>query len=318
MVVLLANKGKVRLDRKRNLIEIDKMNKFKGAGIALVTPFNEDDSIDYVGLKNLINYVIEGGATYLVSLGSTGESATLDRNERKTVLEYTAEIVNKRVPLIAGIGGNVTHEVVKSLKQFSSEGFDAILSVSPYYNKPSQDGIYKHYKAVSEASSLPIILYNVPSRTGSNITSETTLRLAHDFKNIIGIKEASGNFDQFNEIIRDKPHEFLFISGDDAITLPLIAMGAVGVISVIGNVIPQIFSTMVRLCLEGKFTEAQPLHYKMIELTRLLFLEGNPAGVKAALRQFEICGDHLRLPLTSISKDTFDNMAKQLRMFRRI
>lgn len=288
------------------------MNKFLGTGVAMVTPFNVDGTVDYQGLQNLINHIIEGGVEYLVSLGTTGESATLNESERKAILELTLEAVNHRVPVIAGIGGNATQEVINTLKNFDSRGFEAILSVSPYYNKPTQRGIYEHYKAIAGESPLPIMLYNVPSRTGSNISAETTLRLAHDFKNIIGIKEASNDFDQFNEIMRDKPEDFLFISGDDPVALPLISMGAVGIISVIGNVIPQIFSTMVRLCLNGNFAEARPLHYRMIEFTKLIFSEGNPGGVKAALKQLGICEDHLRLPLVNISKDLSGKIAKEL------
>ncbi|WP_026899045.1 4-hydroxy-tetrahydrodipicolinate synthase [Daejeonella oryzae] len=288
------------------------MNKFHGTGVALVTPFNSDRSVDYTGLKNLIDHIISGGVEYLVSLGTTGETATLSNDEKKKVWEYTVEYVNGRVPLVAGIGGNNTMEVVETIKNFNTTGFDAILSVSPYYNKPTQEGIYQHYKLVSEASALPIILYNVPGRTGSNMNAETILRLAHDFENIIAVKEASGNFDQFNQIIKDKPEGFLFISGDDPITLPLISMGAAGVISVVGNALPGMFSTMVRMCLDGKFIEAQPLHYSMIDITNLFFTEGNPGGVKAALKLLDICGDEVRLPLVSISKTTFSKIEQEL------
>ena len=288
------------------------MNKFLGTGVAMVTPFNADGTVDYQGLENLINHIIAGGVEYIVSLGTTGESATLNENERKAIMELTLEGVNHRVPVIAGIGGNDTKEVINTLKSFNNRGFEAILSVSPYYNKPTQRGIYEHYKAIAGESPLPIMLYNVPSRTGSNIAAETTLRLAHNFKNIIGIKEASSNFDQFNEIMRDKPKDFLFISGDDPVTLPLIAMGSMGIISVIGNAIPQLFSTMVRLCLNGNFAEARPLHYRMIEFTKLIFSEGNPAGIKAALKHLGVCEDYLRLPLVHISKDLSDKIAKEL------
>ena len=277
------------------------MNKFLGTGVAMVTPFHADGTVDYQGLENLINHIIAGGVEYIVSLGTTGESATLNESERKAIMELTLEAVNHRVPVIAGIGGNDTQKVINTLKNFDSRGFEAILSVSPYYNKPTQRGIYEHYKAIAGESPLPIILYNVPSRTGSNIAAETTLRLAHDFKNIIGIKEASSDFDQFNEIM-----------GDDPVTLPLIAMGSMGIISVIGNAIPQLFSTMVRLCLNGNFAEARPLHYKMIEFTKLIFSEGNPAGIKAALKHLGVCEDHLRLPLVHISEDLSNKIAKEL------
>ena len=279
----------------------------------MVTPFNPDGSVDYPGLGNLINYIIDGGIEYLVSLGTTGETATLTKDEKQSVWEFTAETVAGRVPLVAGIGGNNTREIAATMEGFSIKGYDAILSVSPYYNKPTQEGIYQHYKTLASASPLPLILYNVPGRTGSNITAETTLRLAHDFKNIIGIKEASANFDQFNRIVRDKPEDFLFISGDDPITLPMIAMGAAGVISVVGNALPSIFSTMVRMCLDGRFAEALPLHYSLIEVTGLFFAEGNPGGVKAALKQLGICGDTVRLPLVNISEATGNRIAGELR-----
>lgn len=288
------------------------MNIFHGTGIALVTPFNSDQTIDFQGLENLINHTIAGGAEYLVSLGTTGETATLSKEEKLSVFDFTVKVVGGRVPLIAGIGGNSTKEVVDDIKSFNSEGFDAILSVSPYYNKPTQEGIYQHYKAIAEASPLPIILYNVPGRTGSNMSSDTTLRLAHDFENIIGIKEASGDFDQCSKILKDKPENFFLTSGDDPITLPLVAMGAVGIISVIGNALPELLSTMVRMCLDGKFIEAQPLHYSLLDITNLCFVEGNPAGIKAVLKQLEICGDTLRLPLVSVSSGTADRITEEL------
>ncbi len=289
------------------------MNKFHGTGVAMVTPFNTDGSIDHSGLKNIIDYIISGGVEYIVSLGTTGEAATLSSDEKKEIWELTAEHTAGRVPLIAGIGGNNTAEVVRDIKKFENSAYDAVLSVSPYYSKPSQEGIYQHYQAIAEASDLPVLLYNVPGRTGMNMTADTTLRLAHDFKNIIGTKEASGNFDQFNIIIRDKPEDFLFISGDDAIALPLISAGAVGVISVIGNALPGILSTMVRMCLDGKFIEAQPLHYSLIEFTSLCFAEGNPGGVKSALNLLKICQDNLRLPLVKVGADTTSKIENELR-----
>jgi len=280
------------------------MNKFHGTGVAVVTPFQTNGQVDYNGLKNVINYLIDGGVEYLISLGTTGENATLSQAEKDKVWAYTAEVAAGRVNLIAGIGSNNTHEVVEQIKQFKIAGYDAILSASPAYNKPTQEGIYQHYKAIAEVAPLPIILYNVPSRTGSNISAETTVRLAHDFKNIIGIKEASGNFDQFNQIMRDKPEGFLFISGDDPVTLPMIALGAVGVISVIGNALPRQFSDMTRLCLAGDFKAAQKIHSQLIDFTRLMFVEGSPAGVKVALKHLGICGDTLRLPLVQVSEAT--------------
>jgi 4-hydroxy-tetrahydrodipicolinate synthase len=280
------------------------MNKFYGSGVAMVTPFQADGQIDYEGLRNLIEHLIDGGVQYLVSLGTTGESATLNAQERKQVWAFTAEVVNKRVNLVAGIGGNNTHEVVEQIKEFDTNGYDAILSSSPHYNKPTQEGIYQHYKAIAQVASLPVILYNVPSRTGSTISAETTVRLARDFKNIIGIKEASGNFDLFNQLMRDKPEDFLFISGDDPVTLPMMALGAVGVISVIGNALPKQLSTMVQLLLKNDFKAAQKVHSSLIEFTRLMFIEGNPAGVKSALKHLGICGDAVRLPLVPVSSGT--------------
>jgi 4-hydroxy-tetrahydrodipicolinate synthase len=280
------------------------MNKFYGTGVAMVTPFHDNGQVDYNGLDKLINYLIDGGVEYLVSLGTTGESATLNNEERKQVWAFTAKAVNGRVNLVAGIGGNNTHEVVEQIKQFDSKGYDAILSASPHYNKPTQEGIYQHYKAIAENSTLPVILYNVPSRTGSNISADTVVRLARDFKNIIGIKEASGNIDQINQIMRDKPENFLMISGDDPVTLPMIALGAAGVISVIGNALPRQTSDMVRLSLDFNFKVSQKMHSALINFTRLMFTEGSPAGVKTALKHLGICGDILRLPLVQVSKNT--------------
>jgi 4-hydroxy-tetrahydrodipicolinate synthase len=277
------------------------MNKFHGTGVAMITPFKLDGSVDHTALKTVIDHIINGGAEYIVSLGTTGEAATLSSDEKKAVWDTTVAQVNGRVNLVAGIGGNNTSEVLNDLKKFDSTGFDAVLSVCPYYNKPTQEGIYQHYNAIADHSPLPVILYNVPGRTGVNMTAETTLRLAHDHKNIIAMKEASGNFEQFNKIIKDKPEDFLFISGDDPITLPLIAMGAAGVISVIGNALPGIFSTMVRMCLDGKFIEAQPLHHSLTEFTSLCFVEGNPGGVKSAMKLLGICNDTMRLPLVNVS-----------------
>lgn len=288
------------------------MNKFHGTGVALVTPFNTDGSVDYQGLKKLINHLIDGGIDYLVSLGTTGETATLSKDEKKKVWEFTAEINNNRLPLVAGIGGNDTYEVGDNIKKFENNNYSAVLSVSPYYSKPTQEGIYQHYKYLSELSELPIILYNVPGRTGSSMSPETTCRLAHEFKNIIATKEASGSFEQFNAIMRDKPSDFLLISGDDPIALPMISIGAVGVISVIGNALPKQLSDMVRLCLKGNFAEALPAHLSLLEITRLMFAEGNPAGVKSVLKTLNICDDLVRLPLVKASPALTANLAKQL------
>jgi 4-hydroxy-tetrahydrodipicolinate synthase len=288
------------------------MNKFHGTGVAMVTPFNANGSVDYEGLKRLIDFQIGGGVEYLVSLGTTGESATLTKEEKKSVWEFTKDTVAGRVPLVAGIGGNNTAEVIEAMNSFNTSGYEAILSVSPYYNRPTQEGIYQHYKAIAQEAPLPVILYNVPTRTGSNMTAETTLRLAHDFNNIIAVKEAAGDFDQFNRILKDKPADFLFISGDDGVSLPLIAMGGVGVISVVGNAIPALFSQMIRLCLEGKFAEARTQHYKLVDFTNCLFKEGNPGGIKEALKHLGICGNTLRLPLVNVSDTLSQTIKKEL------
>ncbi|SFG92466.1 4-hydroxy-tetrahydrodipicolinate synthase [Pedobacter insulae] len=287
------------------------MNKFHGTGVALVTPFNTDGTVDYQGLKALINHLVDGGIDYLVSLGTTGETATLSKDEKKKVWEFTAEINNGRLPLVAGIGGNDSQVIGDAIKSFENNQYSAILSVSPYYSKPTQEGIYQHYKYLSELSELPILLYNVPGRTGSNMSSETTCRLAHDFKNIIGTKEASGSFEQFNQIMRDKPADFLLISGDDPIALPMISIGAVGVISVVGNALPRMLSDMIRLCLKGDFAAALPAHLSLLEITRLMFSEGNPAGVKATLKQLGVCDDVVRLPLVKASTGLNKSLAAQ-------
>ncbi len=293
------------------------MEKFHGTGVALVTPFKEDKSVDFDGLRRLIDHMVEGGVDYLVSLGTTGESSTLNKKEKEAVWAFTAEVNNGRLPLVAGIGGNDTANVVESIKSFESNGYDAILSASPNYNKPTQEGIYQHYKAISEASSLSVLLYNVPGRTASNVSPETTCRLAHDFKNIIGTKEASGNFDQFNQIMRDKPEDFMLISGDDPVALPMISLGAVGVISVVGNALPAELSGMIRQSLQGEFKKALPMHFSLIEFTRLIFAEGNPGGVKAALKHLGICGDAVRLPLVPVSAELASRIAEQITLIQK-
>ena len=277
------------------------MNELYGAGVALVTPFNHDGSIDYEGLSRLIEHQIGGGMDYLVSLGTTGEVATLSASERKAVWKFTVEQVKGRVPLVAGIGGNNTAEVIHQLEQFDATGYTAVLSVSPYYNKPTQEGIYLHYKAIAAASPLPVILYNVPGRTGSNVSPETTVRLAKEIDKIVATKEASGSFDQFSKIMRDKPDNFLLISGDDPVTLPMMSLGAAGVISVVANAFPAEVSLLTRLCREGNYVEARKLSNKLIRITELCFAEGNPAGVKAILNQLGICGPAVRLPLVAAS-----------------
>ncbi|WP_294186243.1 4-hydroxy-tetrahydrodipicolinate synthase [uncultured Sphingobacterium sp.] len=292
------------------------MNELHGAGVALVTPFNSDESVDFEALGQLIDLQINEGMDYLVSLGTTGEVATLTNDERKRIWDFTVKRVNGRLPLVAGIGGNNTAEIVEQIKNFDSTGFCAILSVSPYYNKPTQEGIYQHYKAVAAASPLPIILYNVPGRTGSNISAQTTLRLANDFFNIVAIKEASGNFAQFSEILRDKPKDFLLISGDDPVTLPMMALGAAGIISVIGNALPKKVATLTKLCAEGNYIDARSIHQELLDITELCFIEGNPAGVKYILQELGIGKDILRLPLVRISTNTQAAIKEELKKIK--
>ena len=293
------------------MCKITTMEKYKGTGVAIVTPFKVDKSVDYDALEKLLEHLIANGIDYLVVQGTTGESVTLTKEEKKEVLNCVIKVNNKRLPIVLGIGGNYTSTVVDLFKTTDLKGVDAILSVSPYYNKPTQEGIYQHYKALSEASTLPIILYNVPGRTASNITAATTLRLANGFDNIIGVKEASGNLEQCMEIINNKPTGFLVVSGDDAITLPFIACGGDGVISVIGNAFPRGFSDMVNEALVGNVKEAQALHYKYFEMIHYLFVDGNPAGVKVALKELGIMDDNVRLPLVKVTDQT-SNKIKEI------
>ena len=280
-------------------------DKFTGTGVALVTPFHTDGSIDFTSLKKLIHHIIDGGVEYLVSMGTTGESATLSEQERFSIIDFTVQEAAGRVPVVGGFGGNNTQAIIDSVQKFRKEGhasLDAILIASPYYNKPSQEGIYRHYMAIDAAVDLPIILYNVPGRTSSNMESETTLRIANDASHVIAIKEASGNFAQCMRIIRDAPSQFLVISGDDPITLPFISVGMRGVISVVANAFPRSFSDMVRAALDQHFEKANPLHYQLLAFTELIFKEGSPAGVKAALKHMQLCGDAVRLPLWPVSE----------------
>ncbi|GAA4801112.1 4-hydroxy-tetrahydrodipicolinate synthase [Olivibacter ginsenosidimutans] len=285
------------------------MNSLYGAGVALVTPFNADGSIDFDGLSNLIEYQIDSGMDYLVSMGTTGEVATLTKEEKKSILDFTADQVAGRVPLVAGFGGNNTAELIGQLKDFNHPAYQAILSVSPYYNKPTQEGIYQHYKAVAQATELPIILYNVPGRTGSMITVDTIIRLANDFSNIIGVKEASANFEHFTRIMANKPEHFLLISGDDALTLPMMSLGAVGVITVVGNAFPSQTQRLVKYCNEWRYEAARKLHYELLHIDDLCFVEGNPAGVKEMLQELGICKNYVRLPLVGVSQETKQKIA---------
>jgi len=290
---------------------------FRGSGVALVTPFNAKGEIDFKGLGKLIDYCIDGGIQYLVSLGTTGESVNLSKEEKVAVLDFTIEHTMGRVPIVAGFGGNSTHQLIKEISAFHFNGIDAILSVSPYYNKPTQQGIIAHYKEVAKAAPKPVILYNVPGRTGSNMAAETTIALS-EVDNIIGVKEASGNFGQCMQIVKYTRKEFLKISGDDNITLPLIALGFDGVISVSGQGFPKQFSEMVNLSLKGDFGNAIALHYALVDVTDMLFAEGNPGGIKEVLRLAGICEAHMRLPLVGISaglqakiKTEFDKILKK-------
>lgn len=283
--------------------------KFRGTGVAVVTPFHKQGTIDFTALERLLEHLISGGVNYLVIQGTTAETATLTREEKNALAGFVVEIVNKRVPLVIGIGSYNTQDVINSIRSNSLEGYDAILSVTPYYNKPQQRGLYLHYKSIATVSPLPIIMYNVPGRTSVNMKPEITLQLASEFDNIIGIKEASGNIEQIMDIIRNKPKDFLVISGDDLLTLPLLGMGSDGVISVIANAFPKMFSEMVSLGLNGEMKKACEIHYKLTDFIRSVFADGNPSGIKAALEIKEIISNNLRLPLVKIEKAHYNHMA---------
>ena len=283
--------------------------RLKGMGVALITPFKEDGSVDYDALLRLVDYQLENGTDFLCVLGTTAETPTLTKEEKEKVKRTIIDRVDGRLPILLGVGSNSTQAVVDSVKNDDMTGVDALLVVVPYYNKPSQEGIYQHYKAVAEATELPIVLYNVPGRTGVNMTAETTLRLANDFENIVAIKEASGNIAQMDEIIKNKPEGFDVISGDDGITFPLITLGAVGVISVLGNAFPREFSRMTQLALEGDYANALPIHHKFAEMCNLLFVDGNPAGVKAMLGIMGMIENKLRLPLVPARQVTCEKLS---------
>ena len=283
--------------------------RLKGMGVALVTPFKEDGSVDYDALLRLVDYQLQNGTDFLCVLGTTAETPTLTQEEKEKVKRVVIDRVNGRLPILLGVGSNSTQAVVDSVKNDDMTGVDALLVVVPYYNKPSQEGIYQHYKAVAEATELPIVLYNVPGRTGVNMTAETTLRLANDFENIVAIKEASGNIAQMDEIIKNKPEGFDVISGDDGITFPLITLGAVGVISVLGNAFPREFSRMTQLALEGDYVNALPIHHQFAEMCNLLFVDGNPAGVKAMLSIMGMVENKLRLPLVPARQITCEKLS---------
>ena len=279
-----------------------------GTGVAIVTPFKNDKSIDYDALGRLVEHIVSNGVEYIVVLGTTGESVTLNADEKRSVTSKVLEVNRGRIPVVLGIGGNNTSEVILELTNTNTEGIDAILSVSPYYSKPTQEGIYQHYQALNAASPKPIILYNVPARTGSNVLPETVLRIANDCSKVIAIKEASGDVSQSMEIIKSKPSGFYVISGDDLMTLPLVASGADGVISVVANAYPKEFSNMVRQAATGDLVSARKNHYLLHDFINYLFAEGNPGGIKAALKILGITGDDLRLPLANVSEVTYNKL----------
>lgn len=290
------------------------MKGLVGTGVALVTPFKEDLGVDIEGLQKLVEHVIEGGVEYLVVLGTTAESATLTKEEKELVKKTVVASNRGRVPLVLGLGGNNTMELVQELQEGNFDGFQALLSVSPYYNKPTQEGIYQHFKKIAQNSPLPILLYNVPGRTASNIAPETVVRLAKECSNIIGIKEAAGDLVQGMELIRTLPDDFLVISGDDIIALPLTLAGGSGVISVMGQGVPKQFSEMIRNGLNGEVSKAYQMHYQLMKLIDLIFEQGNPAGIKEVLRLAEVCSTELRLPLVNVDRDLKERITKEYRI----
>ena len=291
-------------------------NIFKGLGIALVTPFTADGQVDYKSLKRLLEYQIDNGADFLCILATTGETPCLTQQEKDNITQLVKDVNHGRLPILKGCGGNNTAAIVEELKNSDWTGIDGILSVCPYYNKPSQKGLYQHFKAIADASPLPVVLYNVPGRTGINLKPETTVRLANDCENIVAIKEASGSLEQVDEIIKNKPKRFDVISGDDALTFSMVASGAAGVISVIGNALPKEFSRMIRLEFRGEYEPARKIHHAFTELYSLLFVDGNPAGVKALLHEMGFIENQLRLPLVPTKVSTLQKMAEILKDLR--
>ena len=288
-------------------------NIFKGLGIALITPFCEDGSVDYKSLVRLMEYQLDNGADFFCILATTGETPCLTKDEKQKIKDLVVSTVKGRVPILMGCGGNNTAAVVEELKTGDFRGIDGVLSVCPYYNKPSQEGLYQHFKAIAAATSLPVVLYNVPGRTGVNLKAETTVRLARDCENIVAIKEASGSLEQVDEIIKNKPKDFAVISGDDALTFPMISCGAEGVISVIGNALPKEFSRMIRLEFKGEYEGARKIHHRFTELFSLLVVDGNPAGVKAMLYEMGFIENVLRLPLVPTRISTLEKMSEILK-----
>jgi len=286
--------------------------RFKGTGVAIITPFHDSGNIDFGSFEKIIEHIISGGVNYIVALGTTGESVTLSRDEKVAVLEFVVEIVNKRIPVIAGLGGNNTQEIVNCVRNTDLKGIAAILSVSPYYNKPTQRGLFQHYKAIATWCPVPVILYNVPGRTASNITAETCLDLAHACDNIVAIKEASGDLSQIMKIIKDKPENFLVISGDDMLTIPVVAAGGSGVISVLANAFPVQCSELVSQALKNNFKSAREIQFRFLEIIELLFTEGNPSGVKEMLSLMNICHNNVRLPLVPVSRTMHTRIQKAM------
>lgn len=291
-------------------------NIFRGLGIALVTPFTPDGQVDYKALKRLVEYQIDNGADFLCILATTGETPCLTQDEKEKITQLVKDVNHGRLPILKGCGGNNTAAVVEELRTADWSGIDGILSVCPYYNKPSQEGLYQHFKAIAEASPLPVVLYNVPGRTGINLKPETTVRLANDCENIVAVKEASGSLEQVDEIIKNKPQRFDVLSGDDALTFSMVASGAAGVISVIGNALPKEFSRMIRLEFQGEYEPARKIHHMFTELYSLLFVDGNPAGVKALLHEMGFIENQLRLPLVPTKVSTLQKMAEILKSLR--
>ena len=289
------------------------MNKFFGTGVALITPFNSDQTIDFEALKTIVNYNIDNGTNYLVISGTTGESVTITAQEKQEIINTVVAANNGRLPLILGIGGNNTAQVIAEIKATDLSKIDAILSVSPYYSKPTQEGIYQHFKAIAQATSKDIMLYNVPGRTSSNMSVETILRLANDFENIFAIKEAGGKMTQYHQLLKEKPSNFLVISGDDDLALPVVLAGGAGVVSVLGQGVPKQFTKMITLGLEGKVKEAYKLHYQLMPLTGLIFEENNPAGIKAVFEALNLAKDTVRLPLVEASEQSKQNIKAALK-----
>lgn len=288
------------------------MTKFRGTGVAIITPFKTDLSVDFNALANLVNYNIDNGIDYIVISGTTGESVTITSEEKKQITTTIIEVNNGRVPLVLGIGGNNTAQILEEIKSTDLSQIDAILSVSPYYSKPTQEGIYQHFKAISKACPVDVILYNVPGRTSSNVLPETTLRLANDFDNIVAVKEAGNNVHQYLRLLRDKPDDFQIISGDDDLVLGVVLAGGAGVISVLGQAVPKQFTEMINLGLQGRAKEAYSIHFKLMELTSLIFSENNPAGIKAVLEQLKLSNATVRLPLVEATEGLKQNIKDAL------